>query len=158
MNVGILAARTQVAQEKMLAAAEALADRFGLTDRHQALIDARSKDRDVAMLLQREAVAELLDALVKATDPGVPVPDDTERMDVLTVAEAKERIDAAGAETLDAIEAAETAGKGRKGVLAAIAARRDVLTVAEANGSEDEPESAPDGNSEPNGAEDAPES
>jgi hypothetical protein len=61
MGPAIRAAREQVAQERLLAAAETLAGRFGLQAQHEALAAARTGIRDplVAGLFQREAIADL---------------------------------------------------------------------------------------------------
>lgn len=148
MNLGTLAARNQVALERMLAAAEVLADRFGLAEQLASLRDARNKNQDVAALFQREAIAELMEAMAKGTDPGQPLPDDTERLNVLTVPEIAERIASADLEALEVIEEAELAGKSRKGVLSAIEARRAELD-AEAQGDESEEEGEGDEDAEP---------
>jgi hypothetical protein len=76
MNQAILAARLQQAHARTLAAAEVLADRYGLHEAHEALRAAGHKDPQVRALRQREAIADLLEALVDAaaTGPAVPTP------------------------------------------------------------------------------------
>lgn len=135
MGPAIRAAREQVAQERLLAAAEQLAGRFGLHAQHEALTAARQGVRDplVAGLFQREAIADLLEALLAATEPTAEVPSPDERLADLTAAEIGLRIDTMDAATLDRLEALETAGRQRKTVLAAIDARRAQL-AAEAKG------------------------
>lgn len=153
MDIRILAARRATASERLHAAAETLADRFGLTDQVHALRAARSKDRDVDALLRAEATADLLDALVTVTNPTESLPDESERLGVLNVTEATALIEGATAEEVDALEAAEAAGKQRKGVYEAIHARRAALEAeAEAAATDDGADSggqAPDGSIAP---------
>jgi hypothetical protein len=91
MGPAIRAAREQVAQERLLAAAETLAGRFGLQAQHEALAAARTGIRDplVAGLFQREAIADLLDALLTATEPTAELPAPDERLADLTAAAAR---------------------------------------------------------------------
>jgi hypothetical protein len=72
MDAGILGARNQRAQERILAAAKDLAEKTGI---EPALVDGltvQEKDRDVRAMKQREAVADLLERLVEiSTRPVV---------------------------------------------------------------------------------------
>jgi hypothetical protein len=132
MGPAIRAAREQVAQERLLAAAETIAGRFDLQAQHEALAAARRGIRDplVAGLFQREAIADLLNALLAATEPTAAVPAPDERLADLTAAEVGVRIDTMDAATLDRLAALETAGRQRKTVLAAIDRRREQLAAA----------------------------
>jgi hypothetical protein len=132
MGPAIRAAREQVAQERLLAAAETIAGRFDLQAQHEALAAARRGIRDplVAGLFQREAIADLLEALLAATEPTAAVPSADERLADLTAAEVGVRIDTMDAATLDRLAALEMAGQQRKTVLAAIDRRRQQLAVA----------------------------
>ncbi len=71
MQLGILAARDQVAQEKIIAAANTLAQRFGLD---MTVNPRRINGRDprIGAMEQREEVAALLEALVGKTTPPEP--------------------------------------------------------------------------------------
>jgi hypothetical protein len=131
MGPAIRAAREQVAQERLLAAAEILAGRFDLQAQHEALAAARRGIRDplVAGLFQREAIADLLEALLAATEPTAEVPAPDERLADLTAAEVGVRIDTMDAATLDRLAALEAAGRQRKTVLAAIDRRREQLAA-----------------------------
>lgn len=131
MGPAIRAAREQVAQERLLAAAETLAGRFGLQAQHAALAAVRTGVRDplVAGLFQREAIADLLDALIAATEPTAAVPSADERLADLTAAEVGVRIDTMDAATLDRLAALEAAGQQRKTVLTAIDRRRKQLAA-----------------------------
>lgn len=124
MDIAILAARRQVAGERALLAAERLADRFGLAEQHAALTAARHKDKDLDRLYREEAIADFLEALDARTGPAEDLPDHSQRLGAMTVAEVEAEINDADAETLDALENAERNGKARKGVLAAIETRR----------------------------------
>jgi hypothetical protein len=131
MSPGVRAAREQVAQERLLAAAETLAGRFDLQAQHEALAAARTGIRDplVAGLFQREAIADLLEALLTATEPTAAVPAPDERLADLTAAEVGVRIDTMDAATLDRLAALEMAGQQRKTVLTAIDRRRKQLAA-----------------------------
>ncbi len=70
MTKTILAARQSAAQERLLKAASDLAERFeALTEKVDALKTVQSKDVEVLGLMQREAVADILETLVKTTEP-----------------------------------------------------------------------------------------
>lgn len=71
MDIAIHGARTQAAHERILAAAAVLAERFAVADPAAALRDARHADPAIATLFQREATADLLEALVAATAPDM---------------------------------------------------------------------------------------
>lgn len=131
MGPAIRAAREQVAQERLLAAAETLAGRFNLQAQHEALAAARTGIRDplVAGLFQREAIADLLEALLNVTEPTAAVPPPDERLADLTAAEVGVRIDTMDAATLDRLAALEAADQQRKTVFAAIDKRRKQLAA-----------------------------
>lgn len=63
MDKGVLGARNQRAQARIIAAASILAERFGLGE--QSLV-VQQRDPAVKALLERERVADLLEALVAA--------------------------------------------------------------------------------------------
>lgn len=70
MTKTILAARQSAAQERLLKAASDLAERFEtLTEKVEVLKTVQSKDVEVLGLMQREAVADILETLVKTTEP-----------------------------------------------------------------------------------------
>jgi hypothetical protein len=115
----------------MLGAAELLADRFDLAPEHAALRDARHKDAAVSALFQQEAIAALLEALVRVSTPTVDMPRPEQRLEVMTVAEVKDLIDATATRAeLDRLETLEVAGAQRKTVFAAIDKRRAALAAA----------------------------
>jgi hypothetical protein len=134
MGPGARAVRDAAAQERLLAAADVLAGRFDLAAQHEALVAARTgpaaRDPLLAALFQREAIADLLDALLAATEPIAEVPAPDERLADLTAAEVGVRIDTMDAATLDRLAALEAAGQQRKTVLAAIDKRRKQLATA----------------------------
>jgi hypothetical protein len=114
MGPAIRAAREQVAQERLLAAAETLAGRFDLQAQHEALAAARIGIRD---------------PLLAATEPTAALPPADERLADLTAAEVGVRIDTMDAATLDRLAELEAAGRQRKTVLAAIDKRREQLAA-----------------------------
>jgi len=63
MKLSAMAARDAIAQKRLLAAAEALAGRMGLAAELVAALAVRARDRRVAAVLQREAVADLLEGI-----------------------------------------------------------------------------------------------
>ena len=63
MKLSAMAARDSAAQKRLLAAAQALARRMGLDAALVAGLSVRGRDRQVAAVLQREAVADLLEAI-----------------------------------------------------------------------------------------------
>jgi|GEM_PF-4662411 ABC-type phosphate transport system auxiliary subunit len=70
MTKTILAARQSAAQERLLKAASDLAERFEtLTEKVEVLKTVQSKDVEVLGLMQREAVADILETLAKTTEP-----------------------------------------------------------------------------------------
>lgn len=125
MDIAIQAARQQIANERIGAAAHTLAERFGVHEQAAALRTAGHQDAALATLFKAEATANLLEGVVQATGPQVDDP-----ISGLTVDDATTLIGSvAHAAELDTLEAAEQAGKQRKGVLAAIAARREALAA-----------------------------
>jgi hypothetical protein len=66
MHTGALAARNERAQKRMMAAAGSLAVLAGLDQRLVDALIVSDKDRDVRAMKQREAVADLLEALTNA--------------------------------------------------------------------------------------------
>jgi len=129
MNLGLRAARTQLAQERLFTAVDAVAKRFGLTDEAEAVKAARAgiKDPGVAALYQLEQTAALLEALASRTEPTETLPSGEERMAAQTVTELRALIESADPDELDRLETLEADGKARKGVLQAIEARRTDL-------------------------------
>ncbi len=83
MDIAILARRNAEATERLVSAAQAIAEGLGLHEQVEALISARSKDVDVDALIKREATADLLEAVAKAiantgsaSGESAPQPDD----------------------------------------------------------------------------------
>lgn len=68
MKLTQLAGRDMTATNRMVAAAEILAERFGL-DAEMDRVRTQKGDPAVRQMLQREAVADLLEQLVKQTEP-----------------------------------------------------------------------------------------
>jgi len=66
MHIGARAARDQVAQERAIAALAVLAERHGI-DAPDLTVQAR--DPLVRAMMQRERIADALEALVAATEP-----------------------------------------------------------------------------------------
>lgn len=151
MTPGVLATRNAHALNRTMAAAQILAERFSLP---LGELHPSARDPQAAALFQREAVADLLEALVNATErtveglaqsfiaagqalaseqPSISEADPAE----LTVPELAKLVAEMDAEALDALEAAEQGGKQRKGVQDAIDDRRTALAEeAEAESSE----------------------
>lgn len=71
MRAGILAARAAEALSRSVAAADVLGKRFGVPEASDALKAAGHRDQAVSAMVQQEAVAALLEALVGATEPKV---------------------------------------------------------------------------------------
>lgn len=69
MRTSILAARDETAQKRITAAAGTLADRFDLAECVTRLAAAQSRDAAVEAMQQREVIADLLEALITATEP-----------------------------------------------------------------------------------------
>lgn len=67
MRLAILAARDERAQMRMMAAAQVLAQRFGL-DAQAADLTVPKRDAQAAAVLQREKMAELLEQVVAVTE------------------------------------------------------------------------------------------
>jgi hypothetical protein len=132
MDLGILAQRNAQALNRMIAAVETLAERKGLAV--PTLKHGHIHDPQAAALYQREAIADFLEALVIESNPVDAL---TQRFQTAgqmlrgesTAAELLPLIPDLDLETLNELEAVEQAGKGRAGVLQAIAKRRDVLTA-----------------------------
>ncbi len=93
MRVTIRAARDQSAQTRILAAATTLARRFGLSPELLQNIQVQRGDPAVRAMLEREAIADLLETLVDATgitvlpmidpDIGDPMPGVLEEVETL---------------------------------------------------------------------------
>jgi hypothetical protein len=93
MRVTIRAARDQGAQIRILAAASTLAERFGLSQELLQNIQVQRGDPAVRAMLEREAIADLLETLVDVTeitvlpmtDPNIgdPVPGVPEEVEIL---------------------------------------------------------------------------
>jgi len=64
MHIGVRAARDQRARKRILASAEALAERFGLTPPPTV----QGRDKVTGAVLEREGLAEFLEALIAALD------------------------------------------------------------------------------------------
>jgi hypothetical protein len=143
MDIAIRAAHEQIASERILAASAILADRFALPELGAALAAAGHRDPSIDALFKAEATADLLDALVDATAPQTDIPNASDRLGALTVTEAEALIaDVQTVDELDALEAAEVAGKQRKGIYVALQARRDELDAQTQDAPDDETEPA----------------
>lgn len=70
MQKAALAARDQVAQERIVKAAQALAEKFGLSEHLMSGLRIQERDRLVKAMKEREAVADLLEALAQAGKTG----------------------------------------------------------------------------------------
>jgi len=75
MHPGARGARDQVAQDRIVQAAKVLAARFGCHEQSAALVTVQAHDPLVRAMLQRERVADLLEALVTATEPNAKTGD-----------------------------------------------------------------------------------
>ena len=64
MDIGSLAAREQIARERIERAADVLAQRFGLADLAAAVKGANNRDVRVAAMMRMEKIADLLEGLV----------------------------------------------------------------------------------------------
>lgn len=70
MDVGIRAAKDQRAQERIIAGALLIAERFGIDPAlAEAVRKAQGRDVAVVAMKQREAIADLIDAIVVLTEP-----------------------------------------------------------------------------------------
>lgn len=92
MHPTILAKRSGLAQQRMLAAAEKLASEFGLDANMITALRVQSGDPDVRRMLEREAVADVLEALAQTTvsveTVNVPQSENIEDAPVADVLEA----------------------------------------------------------------------
>jgi hypothetical protein len=68
MRTGLLAARAAEAQARVMAAAQVLAQRFALEAPAAVQGPVRDRDADHRAMVEREAIADLLEALVAATE------------------------------------------------------------------------------------------
>ncbi len=73
MHSRILAERNEAALNRLVSASAILAERFNLDEKAEAVASVRERDYQVQALFQREAIADLLEAIVAATEP-VPSP------------------------------------------------------------------------------------
>jgi predicted DNA-binding protein (UPF0251 family) len=131
MDKGVLAARTQLASEKLFAAAASLAKRFDMADEADALktADRHVRNQDAKTLYRLEAMADFFDRMAGKTSPS-EIPSPVEITAAHTVAELRDIINLADADQLDRIEAAEKGDKNRKTVFEAIDKRRVELVEA----------------------------
>lgn len=118
MHVSVMAAREQRARERILRAAEGLAGRFGLAPP----APAQGRDRLVVALLEREAVAEFLEALLASIDAQADASEEESLPDREALRERLLAVkgigEAKAEEILDLIEAAaaqRTGGAQRTG-------------------------------------------
>jgi hypothetical protein len=129
MEIGAMAARAQIASERIAAAAASLGERFGLQEQADALVRAGHKDKDVSALFRAEAAADLLEALesattdVQATGPTPGVLDGT----VDEVSQALEGM--TDQAEIEALIREEEAGKNRAGALEALNARLQAVSA-----------------------------
>lgn len=73
MHPRVLSQRSDAAHLRILEAATTLTERAGLPAAREALVAARDRDPQVSRMQEREAVADLLEALVAARRPE-PMP------------------------------------------------------------------------------------
>lgn len=67
MDIQIHAARMQLAQQRIDAAAETLGSRFDVAEQSAAVLAAHHKDADLDKLFRLEALANLLDAIANSS-------------------------------------------------------------------------------------------
>jgi hypothetical protein len=72
MDRGTFGKRNQIAQERMVAAIGVLAERFAIPGHAERLQMLQVRDPEVKSMMQREIVADLLEALIMATTPPQP--------------------------------------------------------------------------------------
>ena len=131
METGALAAREQIAGERVSAAALTLGERFGLADQAEALAHAGHKVKQVSALFRAEAVADLLEALEQAT-AGQAGAESEPAVLSGTVGAVQQRVDQIEDQVeLEALLHEEQADKNRAGVTNAIEARLQVLGAAQ---------------------------
>jgi hypothetical protein len=126
MHPQILAQRNAQALNRMTAAVETLAQRTGVPVPN--LKHGNVHDPQAAALFQRESIAAFLEALVAGGETVSPVEIQSATED-RTVAELVPAIAEMDVDALNELEAAEQAGKNRKGVLSAIDERREALAA-----------------------------
>ncbi|GAP14892.1 hypothetical protein LARV_02671 [Longilinea arvoryzae] len=145
MNIQILAERKGKALNKIAACAKGVSKATGAPDYLLEGLVVTNKDKDVEAMLRMEAVAELLEWLrgvQRALTPS-PLPNknlgegerepmsDVDQILALPAAKVIEFVETqADSEYLDALLSGEEAGKKRKSVLTAIAARAETVTTA----------------------------
>lgn len=123
-TAGHIAARRQVAIERLSAAADALAERHELAQGGDFSPPVPIRDPELRGVYRLEALADLLDAL-EAVPPATGGATDD-----LTIADLAQRLSTIGdPATLEAMRADEEAGKGRKGALTAIDERLAALEI-----------------------------
>ncbi len=68
MHPRVMVERTAVAQERIANAAQQIGARLDLDAQVVALANANNRDAEIALLQQREAIADLLEAVVEKLD------------------------------------------------------------------------------------------
>jgi hypothetical protein len=68
MDKGTFGARRQIARERILIAAGALGERFGLKEAAARLTTIQARDPQIRHLFELEIVADLLDGVLQATE------------------------------------------------------------------------------------------
>jgi hypothetical protein len=99
MHPRILAARAEVAQNKLVAASRSLAERLGITDLADAIEQANHKDPAIASLWKDEAIADFVDSLAQSlhvVGPALSVESVLERINKLGL--SKQAVDKINAE------------------------------------------------------------
>ena len=72
MDIGSLAAREQIARERIERATDVLADRYDLADLAAAIKGARNRDVRVEAMMRAEKIADLLEVVVTKTEKRTP--------------------------------------------------------------------------------------
>jgi hypothetical protein len=141
MGPGTLAARAPMARDRIAAAAQLLAKRFGIELGGPPPGRPPVRDPHTRAMLAQEDAADLLERLLEATSPAADIPTPADVAQGHTVAELLPIIAEADADQLDRIEQAEKDGKDRAGVHNAIEKRRlQLLEELENEAPEDGPD------------------
>lgn len=136
MHSRILGERVAKANNRLVAAADTLAERFGLVTEVAALRSVAARDPQVLRLKEMEATADLLEALATATlevdadVPAVPTVAEVPPASLSITDLAAHVAGLADVAELNALLAAEQEGRARKGAIQAIAGRLSEIAAA----------------------------
>lgn len=131
MHPRVLAQRQGAAQDRMRAAAATLAEKHGLPTELAAALSVYDRDPETRGVMRQEAVADLLEALVKHEPAPQPAGGGSDSLEDLTVADLKEIAEERGVELRAGMKKAE--------IIQALEAHTQGVTPAQAGSQEGPP-------------------